>query len=167
MSRTSPPERSRTTRRPRHRRRATAIGATLVVVAGTVLQAVVATTPASAVPAPVGQGFTITATDLSFILKQIQIAERHTRTLSAAEPCSTLIGTDTNQIPSPLVSKGLRTVDGSCNNLQPGQETFGSADQLFPRISTASFRAAEGVGAGFFGPGSPAVASSSYAQKAG
>ena len=65
------------------------------------------------------------------------------------------------------MSKGLRTVDGSCNNLQPGQETFGAADQLFPRIASASFRAAEGVGAGFFGPGSPAVTSSSYAQKAG
>ena len=125
------------------------------------LQAVVATTPASAVPAPVGQGFSVTATDLSFILKQIRVAERHTRTLTTEEPCATLIGTAANQIPSPLVSQGLRTVDGSCNNLQPGQETFGAADQLFPRIASASFRAAEGVGAGFFGPGSPAVTSSS------
>ncbi|HEY5421241.1 MAG TPA: hypothetical protein VIL10_10930, partial [Marmoricola sp.] len=126
------------------------------------LQAVVATTPASAVPAPVGQGFSVTATDLSFILKQIQIAERHTRTLSAAEPCSTMIGTGDNQIPSPLVSKGLRTVDGSCNNLQPGQETFGAADQLFPRIASKSFRDAEDVPPGF-GP----AGSTSYTQKTG
>src|SRR3954470_2961327 len=162
MSRTSPPERSRTTRRPRPRRRATAIGATLVVVAGTVLQAVVATTPASAVPAPAGQGFTVTATDLSYILKQIKIAERHTRTLSAAEPCSTLIGTDANQIPSPLVSQGLRTVDGSCNNLQPGQETFGAADQLFPRLTTPDFRPAEPITSALpVGPPGP----TSYAQQ--
>ena len=128
------------------------------------LQAVVATTPASAVPAPVGQGFTVTTTDLSFILKQIQIAERHTRTLTTTEPCSTLIGTAANQIPSPLVSKGLRTVDGSCNNLQPGQETFGAADQLFPRIASTSFRDAEDVA------GRPSVlagTSTSYAQKTG
>ena len=105
MSRILPPGRSRTTRRPRRRRRATAIGATLVVVAGTVLQAVVATTPASAVPAPVGQGFTVTATDLSFILKQIKIAERHAaHAHRGASPCAALIGTGPNQIPSPLVS---------------------------------------------------------------
>ena len=30
---------------------------------------------------PVGAGFTVTAGDLSFILKQIKIAERHTSTL--------------------------------------------------------------------------------------
>src|SRR4029078_11397931 len=96
MSRTLPPGRSRTTRGPRRRRRTTAIGATLVVVAGTVLQAVVAPTPASDVLVPVVQCFSVTATDLSFILKQIQIAERHSRTLSTAEPCSTMIGTGDN-----------------------------------------------------------------------
>ena len=32
---------------------------------------------AAAAPAPVGGGFTVTAGDLSFILKQIKIAERH------------------------------------------------------------------------------------------
>ena len=104
----------------------------------------------------------MTKSDLSFILKQIQIAERHTRTLTPTEPCSTLVGTETNQISSPLVSKGLRTVDGSCNNLQPGQETFGAADQLFPRIASKSFRPAEDVPPGFGPPGS-----TSYAQKSG
>src|SRR6476619_2015654 len=162
MSRIPPPAKSRMTSRGRRRRRLTSVVATLTVAGATVLQAVVATTPASAVPAPTGQGFTVTKTDLSFILRQIQIAERHTRTLSAAEPCSTMIGTGDNQIPSPLVSKGLRTVDGSCNNLQPGQETFGAADQLCPRIASKSFRDAEDVPPGF-GP----AGSTSYTQKSG
>ena len=92
---------------------------------------------ASAAQAPVGAGFTITPSDLAFILKQIKIAEAHVaNTTSATGPCGALIGTGPNQIPSPLVSQGLRTVDGSCNNLQPGQETFGAADQTFPRLAT-------------------------------
>src|SRR6185436_14742368 len=38
----------------------------------------------AAVSAPVGQGFTVTPSDLAFILKQIKIAERHAATLSPA-----------------------------------------------------------------------------------
>ena len=51
-----------------------------------------------------------------------------------------MIGTGPNQIESPLLSFGLRTVDGSCNNLQPGQATYGAADQTFPRLTTRSSR---------------------------
>ncbi|HKS00863.1 MAG TPA: peroxidase family protein [Arthrobacter sp.] len=116
---------------------------------------------ANAVQAPVGEGFTITASDLSFILKQIKIAERHAATYSPEHPCDTLIGTGPDQIPSPLVSAGLRTVDGSCNNLQPGQETFGAADQKFPRLTTPVFKSAEDASL-YGGP-----AASSYAQKSG
>ncbi|MDQ0619953.1 peroxidase family protein [Arthrobacter globiformis] len=116
---------------------------------------------ANAVQAPVGEGFTITASDLAFILKQIKISERHAATYSPEHPCDTLIGTGPDQIPSPLVSAGLRTVDGSCNNLQPGQETFGAADQKFPRLTTPKFTSAENASA-FGGP-----ATSSYAQKSG
>ena len=32
-----------------------------------------------------------------------------------------------------LLPFGLRTVDGSDNNLIPGQNNFGAADTLFPR----------------------------------
>ena len=35
----------------------------------------------NAAAAPVGNGFTVTAGDLSFILKQIKIAERHSRSI--------------------------------------------------------------------------------------
>lgn len=117
--------------------------------------------PAHAVVAPVGQGFTVSASDLAFILKQIKIAEAHAATLSPEHPCDTMVGTGPNQIPSPLVSMGLRTVDGSCNNLIPGQETFGAADQVFPRLTSKSFRPAESGSLG--GPPAP----TSYEQKSG
>lgn len=97
-----------------------------------------------AVAAPVGQGFSVTPSDLAFILKQIKISEAHVaNTTSATGPCDALVGTGPNQIPSPLVSRGLRTVDGSCNNLQPGQETFGAADTTFPRLASTTFAPAE------------------------
>jgi hypothetical protein len=98
---------------------------------------------ANAVTAPVGEGFTVSPSDLAFILQQIKISERHAATQTPDNRCGTLIGPDPDQIASPLVSKGLRTVDGSCNNLVAGQERFGSADQLFPRLTSKSFRPAE------------------------
>ena len=57
---------------------------------------------AQAATAPVGQGFTVTPSDLAFILKQIKIAERHTQTLTAANPCGTLIGPGPDQVPDAL-----------------------------------------------------------------
>ncbi len=114
-----------------------------------------------AVAAPVGEGFTITASDLSYILKQIKVAEAHVaNTTSATGPCGALLGTGPNQLASPLLSFGLRTVDGSCNNLVPGQETHGAADVVFPRLATPVFSAAES-NPPLFGPPTP----SSYADK--
>jgi hypothetical protein len=111
----------------------------------------------------------VTPSDLAFILKQIKIAEAHSAVLAdlgagpSTDPvrCQAMIGTGPNQIESPLVSFGLRTVDGSCNNLQPGQATYGAADQTFPRLTEPAFRPAEDATA--FG-GSP---TSSYAQTTG
>ncbi len=117
---------------------------------------------ASGVQAPVGEGFTVTPSDLAYILQQIKIAEAHVaNTTSVTGPCGALVGTGPNQLPSPLLSLGLRTVDGSCNNLIPGQERFGAADELFPRLSSKDFRDAE---AGSFG-GPPSA--TSYTQKSG
>ena len=45
---------------------------------------------AVAAPAPSGQNFTVTAGDLSFILKQIHIAEHHALTQTPANQCGTL-----------------------------------------------------------------------------
>jgi len=125
-------------------------------------------TASASVSNVVGSGFTVTPGDLSFILKQIKISERHAATETPANPCGTLVGPDPYQIPDALTSYGLRTVDGSCNNLLPGREKFAAADVPFPRLAgTPVFRQAEGAPAGFFGPGSPAIPSSSYAQKKG
>ncbi|MEA2623463.1 MAG: hypothetical protein QOH61_2373, partial [Chloroflexota bacterium] len=120
------------------------------------------TSAASAASAPVGSGFTVTAGDLSFILKQIKIAERHSATLSPGNPCGTLVGSDVDQVPDRLTAYGLRTVDGSCNNLFPNREKFAAADVPFPRLTAPTFQSAEGSPAGF-----PSQASSSYAQKKG
>ncbi len=81
----------------------------------------------------VGSGFTVTRSDLAFILKQIKISERHSRSLNGDEPtqgpnpdalhdpqyCSSLVGPNPDQIPDYLTAYGLRTVDGGCNNLVP------------------------------------------------
>jgi len=110
----------------------------------------------------VGSGFTVTAADLAYILQQIKIAEYHAaKTTQATGLCSELVGSGVNQIPSPLISGGLRTVDGSCNNIQLTQETYGAADQVFPRLSTPVFMSAEDATA-FGGP-----ANSSFTQTSG
>ena len=72
-----------------------------------------------------------------------------------------------NQIPDRLTSYGLRTVDGSCNNLFAGRDKFAASDQPFPRLTTPLFSAAQGSPTDFFGPGSGTIPSSSYAQKKG
>ena len=132
-------------------------------VVGSLLATFLIATPTQA--APIGQGFTITPSDLAYILKQIKIAEAHVAgTTSETGPCGALVGNGPDQLASPLVSMGLRTVDGSCNNLIAGQENYGAADQLFPRLAGKSFPAGETAPAGLFGPGSPAFPTT-YADK--
>jgi len=72
--------------RRRHglRRRVSAFSA-LAVVVGLGLQMGMVQS-ATAAPAPVGNDFVVTPGDLTFILKQIKIAERHTTTLTASDP---------------------------------------------------------------------------------
>ncbi|WP_304441378.1 peroxidase family protein, partial [Kineosporia sp. R_H_3] len=123
-----------------------------------------AAAPAKAV---VGQGFTVSPADLEFILKQIKISEYHANnTTTTTGPCGALLGSGPNQIASPLLSFGLRTVDGSCNNLQSGQETFGAADQTFPRLTEPVFSPAEDSNVPGIGPVGPPGATS-YAQTSG
>jgi len=128
-----------------------------VLAAGLLVQ-LPATTSQAAV---VGSGFTVTPADLAFILKQIKISEQHAATLTPANPCGTLVGAGPNQIPDRLTPYGLRTVDGSCNNLFPGRETFAAADQPFPRLTTPSFRDADNNDGTFGPPAGP----TSYKQK--
>src|SRR5262245_15877422 len=80
--------------------------------------------------------------DLEFILQQIIIAERN----AAGESLRDIL-------PNVVVPFGLRTVDGSDNNIYLTQNEFGAADTTFPRLTTPVF--------------SPAEAGTSYAQTSG
>jgi beta-lactam-binding protein with PASTA domain/Ca2+-binding RTX toxin-like protein len=109
--------------------------------------------------APVGAGFNLNAADLRFILQQIKIAENHAAGGS-------LLGPGPNQIGDPRHPFGLRTVDGRWNNLMEGQEKFGAADLVFPRLVPAQFKAAEVIDPdGPTGPAPPGP--TTYAQKSG
>ncbi|MCE3292045.1 MAG: heme peroxidase, partial [Arthrobacter sp.] len=147
-------------RERRHRRRKQSVSFRLIAAVTTLAMPAAMGLPvvaANAVQAPSGAGFNVTPSDLSFILKQIQIAEKHVaETTSETGPCGAL----KNQLASPMLSLGLRTVDGSCNHLEPGQDNYGAADQVFPRLGTPTYKAAENS---IFGPPAP----SSYAQKKG
>jgi len=70
--------------------------------------------------------------DLNFILKQIKFAERH----AAGEELLDIL-------PNASIPWGLRTVDGSFNNLIPGQTGNGQADQEFPSSLERTYRDAQ------------------------
>jgi Ca2+-binding RTX toxin-like protein len=152
----------------RHRRalgavhRTVAVAAALFLIAEVAVVAVSTVRPgrAQAAIAPPGAGFTLNASDLKFILKQIKIAEHHATTESG--PGAPLVGPGEFQIANPMLPYGLRTVDGSENNLQPGQSKFGAVDQTFPRLTDPVFRAAEPSDGTFGAPGP-----TSYTQKKG
>ncbi|MDF9774136.1 peroxidase family protein [Pseudomonas baetica] len=75
--------------------------------------------------------------DLEFILKQIFIAEAN------ADGASLI-----DLLPNTQVPFGLRTVDGSFNNLVTGQSEFGAADDAFPRLLDPSFLSPAYAGTG-------------------
>jgi Ca2+-binding RTX toxin-like protein len=101
---------------------------------------------------------------MRFILKQIKIAEHHA--ITEGGPGQPLVGPGEFQIANPLLPYGLRTVDGSENNLQPGQNTYGAADQTFPRLTKPDFRSAEDSNVPGIGPVGPPGATT-YTQKRG
>ena len=70
--------------------------------------------------------------DLDFILDQIKIAEEHSRYLAGDPTARPLFGAN-GMIPANNISWGLRTVDGTYNNLIPGRTNYGAADQPFPQ----------------------------------
>src|SRR5262245_36038726 len=85
---------------------------------------------------------TFIRSDLEFILEQIKIAERN----AAGESLLDIL-------PNVELPYGLRTVDGTFNNIDPTQSEFGAADNTFPRLADPLFR--------------PAEAGTSYAQTNG
>ncbi len=103
--------------------------------------------PPAAAPLPIetpvaSTGVHYIRADLQFILDQILISERN----AAGEDLLSML-------PNARLPLGLRTVDGSFNNLVAGQNEFGAADTVFPRLVPAQFDTAE--------------AGTSYAQTSG
>ena len=97
-----------------------------------VVTGVVAAPPAPVVlpePTVASAGVRYLPSDLQFILDQIIIAERN----AAGEDLLDIL-------PNSRVAFGLRTVDGSFNNLVQDQSDFGAADTLFPRLLDPVFR---------------------------
>ncbi|SFJ28160.1 Ca2+-binding protein, RTX toxin-related [Phyllobacterium sp. CL33Tsu] len=99
--------------------------------------------------------------DLDFILEQIKIAEKHAAYVAnpndpnAAPLFGVGIAGQVGSVPAYTLSLGLRTVDGSYNNLLPGQETWGSADLPFPELLDPAYRNADGT---LFDPDGPGPA---------
>ncbi|MEQ1882607.1 MAG: hypothetical protein ABL878_16750, partial [Burkholderiales bacterium] len=92
----------------------------------------------------------LTLSDLNFVLAQIKIAEDN----AAGTPLTSLIV-------NPFQSLGLRTVDGSLNNLVAGQSGFGAADNNFAFMLGQVWRVAQD------NPNTPAPTLTSYAQTTG
>ena len=74
--------------------------------------------------------------DLDFILKGIKISEDHSASNGGCDALLALL-------PNAHVPWGMRTVDGTCNNLIPGGETFGAADIEFMEAVAPSFIGAQ------------------------
>lgn len=114
--------------------------------------------------------FTVTRHDLDFILNQIKIAEHHA--MGGDLLCDDRADMSWTCVPDPKLPYGLRTVDGSFNNLFPNtaqfpkRSTFGAAGQEFPRMLAPEFKDAESFDPD--GPAGPAPSMpSSYKSKSG
>jgi hypothetical protein len=84
--------------------------------------------------------FNINVADLQKILDQIKVAEAHSAS-NGTKPLLQIIMEmfDVTAADAALMPVGLRTVSGEDNNLLPGQNFFGAADQLFPRLTDPVF----------------------------
>ncbi|MDH4566536.1 heme peroxidase, partial [Pseudomonas sp. BN414] len=107
----------------------TAFSAPTADVTGVVVPPAPPVIPVESPTEPINGGVHLIRGDLQFILDQIKIAERH----AAGENLLDIL-------PNTRGAYGLRTVDGSLNNLVPGQEDFGAADQPFPNLLDQFFR---------------------------
>jgi hypothetical protein len=100
---------------------------------------------------------TFNSSDLQFILDQIEIAEANAAGTSLIDLLANV-----------TLPFGLRTVDGSLNNLVTGQSEFGAADNTFPRLGDPNFIQAQPVTFDPDGPGGQVVGDpTSYQQTSG
>jgi Ca2+-binding RTX toxin-like protein len=121
--------------------------------------------------------FNINVDDLNYILKQIMIAEAssigyNANPLSILDSIIAAYGGDANS--AALLPAGLRTVDGTFNNLRvaptatdPGTSQYGAADTLFPRLTDPVFRNVNGPGIDFNGDGLVDVINHNYGDTNG
>lgn len=105
--------------------------------------------------------------DLEFILKQIKIAEAHASGIPLTEIRVDADGNygsvGTLAISQPHLPYGLRTVDGTYNNILPGRELWGAADQTMPRMFDPYWRNdGDGDTMPFGPPGAPVVDNNNY-----
>src|ERR1041384_6731892 len=125
----------------------------LLLVGQALLLTLYPVTSARAQTAPVGNGFVINDEDLRFIFHAIEVAQFNAAgnpllgpgpfQVNLRPPISAAWAPAGAACPSdPQQPVGLRTVDGTFNNLVPipDQHLFGSADRLFPRLTTPIFR---------------------------
>ncbi len=111
--------------------------------------------------------FSVNRADLEFILRQIQLAES---TSAAYSPTPLTIVQAIQQAygvsaaDAALLPYGLRTVDGSHNNLLPGRTLWGAADQLFPRLTAPRYRDDADGDALALGPSAPPLVNGNYGQ---
>lgn len=76
--------------------------------------------------------------DLEFTLKQIKIAEADADGGDLADLVAGYNGND-GLTQAHLLPYGLRTVDGSYNNLLPGREQWGASGESFPDLTGANY----------------------------
>jgi Ca2+-binding RTX toxin-like protein len=113
--------------------------------------------------------FTVNKADLEFILKQIKISEATSVGYTpAVAPVSIqqaiMDAYGLSAADAAIAPYGLRTVDGSFNSLVAGQDKFGAADTLFPRLTDPVYRNdTDGDSIDFDGPGGqPPVVQGNY-----
>ncbi|MHB2170170.1 peroxidase family protein [Alsobacter sp. R-9] len=94
---------------------------------------------------------TLVRNDLEFILQQIRIAEANSlaHSLETGETyyadLRAVMVDGVRVLVDPHLPYGLRYVDGSNNNLIPGRETYGSADQTMPEMLGSVDRYPDGL----------------------
>ena len=107
--------------------------------------------------------FNVNKHDLEYILKQIKIAEVHASGTPLLQAIQAAYGVTAND--AALLPAGLRTVDGSFNNLLPGRSQIGAADTLFPRLTDPVYlndTDGDQMPLGPSGSGAPTITNNNY-----
>lgn len=130
-------------RRSSHRLVLAVIATVAVALGGSITQNAL---PAQAAATDTNPSFRIIEEDLAFILRQIQVAEAHAA--GGELLCAEITDVSGKCVPSPALPMGLRTVDGSFNNLVAGQQDYGAADRVFPKLLPQEWRQADPAPAG-------------------